>query len=300
MITSGVHCHIRVLRRDSHLIRSGRCPGRRAALSGRVHSGFIFVVFFFVKYVTWFLEFAYWLILNFANAPAPCGDRGEMAMAIARLPCALYTQCIRWCFLSVVLFRGPWSCRPQPRGGCREAASRKDTRQELGPWFNFQAYAVCRVSVKSRGRDLRSEGHRPQNRQTLLSARCSRSMRQDVWPMGPTRADRARAPHRATTPRTGGQRPKDRQADATLLRRSVSSPSCGPSPMCLRSATSSCMSLQCSTRLSALSAPPPLHCHLISLPHRTHVSSPRGHDVVDRFAVASLARSSPELPRRTS
>ena len=32
-------------------------------------------------------EFAYWLLPDFANAPGPCGDRGEMAMAIARLFC---------------------------------------------------------------------------------------------------------------------------------------------------------------------------------------------------------------------
>ena len=43
-----------------------------------------------MKYVTWFLEFTFWLTLMHANAPDPSGDRREMAMAIARLPCALY------------------------------------------------------------------------------------------------------------------------------------------------------------------------------------------------------------------
>ena len=43
-----------------------------------------------MKYVTWFLEFFYWHMLNYAKAPGPSEDRGEMAMAIARLPCALY------------------------------------------------------------------------------------------------------------------------------------------------------------------------------------------------------------------
>ena len=44
---------------------------------------------YFMEYVTWFFEFAYWLLPDFANAPGPCGDRGEMAMAIARLFCPL-------------------------------------------------------------------------------------------------------------------------------------------------------------------------------------------------------------------
>ena len=42
--------------------------------------------FLHVKYVTWFLEFIYWHILNYAKAPGPFEDRGEMAMAIARSP----------------------------------------------------------------------------------------------------------------------------------------------------------------------------------------------------------------------
>ena len=43
----------------------------------------------FTKYVTWLLEFIYWLIQNLANAPGPYGDRREMEMATARLPCLL-------------------------------------------------------------------------------------------------------------------------------------------------------------------------------------------------------------------
>ena len=39
------------------------------------------MVFYVVKYVTWLLKFTYWLILNYANAPGPSGDRGEMATA---------------------------------------------------------------------------------------------------------------------------------------------------------------------------------------------------------------------------
>ena len=66
-------------------------------------------------------------------------------------------------------------------------------------------------------------------------------------------ADNASNPRRATIPRTGGQPPHDRQLDATLLIRTVSARSCGPLPMCLRLATSSCMSLRCSTRLHATS-----------------------------------------------
>ena len=52
-------------------------------------------------------------------------------------PLRFFTQYIRWCFLSLVQFRCPGSCRPQPRGGCRKAASRQDTRQEPGPQFDF-------------------------------------------------------------------------------------------------------------------------------------------------------------------
>ena len=36
-----------------------------------------------MKYVTWFLEFFYWHMLNYAKALGPSEDRGEMAMAIA-------------------------------------------------------------------------------------------------------------------------------------------------------------------------------------------------------------------------
>ena len=102
------------------------------------------VDFYIVKYVTWFLEFFYWHMLNYAEAPGPSEDRGEMAVAIARSPglpvrstagasfSPLYsfpwrgplpTQCVRCCPLSLHSLRS-WSCRPQPRGGCREAASR--------------------------------------------------------------------------------------------------------------------------------------------------------------------------------
>ena len=104
------------------LYKPSAAPGRRAASSGRVHSNFIFVVFYFVKYVTWFLEFTYWLFLKYANAPRPSGDRGEMAMAIARLRCALFAVC-------QVVFSLPCTVSRC----CREAAPRKDTRQEHGP-----------------------------------------------------------------------------------------------------------------------------------------------------------------------
>ena len=52
------------------------------------------VVFYVVKYVTWFLEFAFLPLLNFANAPGPSWDRGEMAMALApRLAPFPFTVC---------------------------------------------------------------------------------------------------------------------------------------------------------------------------------------------------------------
>ena len=64
---------------------------------------------------------------------------------------------------------GPWSCRPQPRGGCRETASRQDTRQEPGPQFNFEAYAVCRVSFNPQGQTSGLKGTVPQNRSTTTA-----------------------------------------------------------------------------------------------------------------------------------
>ena len=94
------------------------------------------------------------LILNYANAPGPSVHRGEMAMAIARLPCALVRS------TSDVVFSPLYSVAVLGAAGhnrgesCREAASRQDTKQELGPWFNFKAYAVGKVSL--------TPGERPQ------------------------------------------------------------------------------------------------------------------------------------------
>ena len=63
----------------------------------------------FMKYVTWFLEFTFWLILMYANAPGPSRERGEMAMAIARLPCALYAVHQMVFYLPCTVSQKRWS-----------------------------------------------------------------------------------------------------------------------------------------------------------------------------------------------
>ena len=63
------------------------------------------VVFYVVKYVTWFLEFAFLPLLNFANAPGPSWDRGEMAMALAPRLAPFSSQYVRCCPLSLYSLR---------------------------------------------------------------------------------------------------------------------------------------------------------------------------------------------------
>ena len=94
------------------------------------------VVFYVVKYVTWFLEFAHTLLLNYANAPCPFGDRGR------------------------------WQWR------CRETASRQDTRQELGPQFNFKANRTVTTAPGARGWRKR---RRPVYRRWPTGHSCTRS-----------------------------------------------------------------------------------------------------------------------------
>ena len=48
---------------------------------------------------------------------------------------ARYTRCCTFSCLCIVC--GPWSCRPQPLGDCREAVPCEDTRQEHGPQFEL-------------------------------------------------------------------------------------------------------------------------------------------------------------------
>ena len=63
------------------------------------------VVFYVVKYVTWFLEFAFLPLLNFANGPCPSWDRGEMAMALAPRLAPFPSQYVRCCPLSLYSLR---------------------------------------------------------------------------------------------------------------------------------------------------------------------------------------------------
>ena len=91
-------------------------------------------------------KFVYWDTLNFGSAPGLSGGRGEMAMAVAssaRLAflrgavcacCMPYTRCFPfWSLYS----DGPMSSRPQPLGRGGDVAPCEDTREDLGPWFNF-------------------------------------------------------------------------------------------------------------------------------------------------------------------
>ena len=203
-------------------------------MSAKFHSDFILGVFYFVKYVTWFLEFACWLFLTFVVPPGPRGEgNGDRSPALRA-----YTQYIRCCLLCLVQCSGPWSCRPQPRGAAERQPLARTQCRNLDRSLTLNVHAVCRVSCNPRGRP-------PWNRRTLLSAHCSRSMRQECdpqsiaaygsrsaqhdWGRRPENrpdahgSDRARTPRRATIPRNGRRRPKDRQVLTTLFTQTVSS-----------------------------------------------------------------------------
>ena len=53
-------------------------------------------------------------------------------------------------------------------GGCRETASRWDTRQEPGPQFNFKTHAVCSVSFNPQGQTSGLKGTVPRTGQPRL------------------------------------------------------------------------------------------------------------------------------------
>ena len=144
-------------------------------------------------------------------------------MAIARLPCA-YS------------FAVPGAAGHNRGEVAERQALARTQGRNLDRGLNLKPTPCVGCLLTPERKTSGLKGTVPRNRQTLLSARCSRSMRQDVWSTGhschvahgarnttdprtdqrPTRANRARSPRRATIPRTGGQRPKDRQAVATL------------------------------------------------------------------------------------
>ena len=237
-------------------------------------------------------------------------------MAIARMPCALIRSIPDCVFSPMYSF----TVRGAARHNRGEAAERQPLARTQGR--NLDRCLTPNPTPCATGRHSSAhDAPRACDRMCGprgIAACSSRSVQHDQGRRSENRPEaregcQSEKPSQGEHPRTGGQRPKDWQADATLLRRSVSSRSCDPSPTCLRSATSSCISLQCSTRLSAtssfglshmylvcyvglLSAPPPLHCHILSLPHRSYVSSPRGHDIVDRFAIALARKVIPGTP----
>ena len=224
-----------------------------------------------------------------------------------------------------------------PRG----RPSQRHTRQEDGPQFNFQCVrrvlgvfsptgetsglkgAVTRTGLPKTADTPSAQG--------VLGARDVRaatrvpSAAHGAELQGGSRSahrDQVRRPENRPEAHGGGQcenpllrplPPSPELVGNTLLTRSVSTRSCGPSLVCIWLATSSprvclcgvlrvCLlrssfwlshtgvslrALVCSVGLLF-----PLHCHVISLLHRSHVSSSRGHDVVDPFAFV-LARKVP-------
>ena len=164
--------------------------------------------------------------------------------------------------------------------------------------------------------DLGSEGRRHQNWTTKdgrhsFSAGCSRSARQDVRAATrePTRSPRRRTVRESLagrpSPELAGNVPKTGRRAIHFLKRSVSTPSCGPSPMCIHLATSSCVSLRCSSRFPTTSSFRLSHTSLVSLVplsvfwfvqlafslhhlHSTVMTS--ACRIVDRFAVALVRK----------
>ena len=129
--------------------------------------------------------------------------------------------------------------------------------------------AVCRVAFDLSERDLGSE-RRPQNRTVTRAATRVPSVAHGAGVQGGSRstrriqgrrpenrpeahgADSASAPRRATIPRTGGQRPKDRQVLSTFLTQTVSSRSRLTLPTFLLASSSSTMR-RCSPTTSVVS-----------------------------------------------
>ena len=134
------------------------------------------MVFYVVKYVTWLLKFTYWLILNCANAPGPSGDRGEMAMASLVHQMLSFLLCTFSRSLELPATTEGEAVERQP------LARTQGRNLDRGLTFEPTPCVGC-LLLTSRGRDLMSEGHRLQDRRARLSACCSRSMLQDVWPM---------------------------------------------------------------------------------------------------------------------
>ena len=112
--------------------------------------------------------------------------------------------------------------------------TKKNHMSYLGSWFNFFKPAPCVGCLPTERPQAPSPEPADTPQRTMLSEHATGCVDHGAWlhvahgacstTMGgdprtdqrPTRADRARALRRATISRTGGQRPKDRQADATL------------------------------------------------------------------------------------
>ena len=156
--------------------RSQSCCGLH--VSGRQ------LVFHFLKYVTWFLEFVYWHILNFANAPGPFGERGEMAMAIARLPCAPLRSTSDGVSSPLYSFTVPGAAGHN-RGAAAERQPLAGTQgRNLDRGLNFKPTPCvwCLLTPRERPQVRRAPSPEPdcQDGRHSFSAGRSRSARQDA------------------------------------------------------------------------------------------------------------------------
>ena len=172
---------------------------------------------YFMEYVTWFSEFAYWLLPDFANAPGPCWDRGEMAMAIARLFCPLLLSTSDTAFFPLYSFAVLGAAGHNRWGVAETPLPVKTQGRNLDRGLTFKPTPCVGCLLSPRG-DQRSEGHRPQNRtakgadtifaQGALGARdrlCGRRPGYRQWPTGQycTLAHGARMRQRGADPGTG-------------------------------------------------------------------------------------------------
>ena len=219
-------------------------------------------------------------------------------MAMAAPPrCSCLTTCNRHCSLGPCTDAVHGAAGHNRWGVAETPLPVKTQGRNMGRSLTFNVYAVCRVAFNPLARDLGSDWRRPQNwtartadapqRTCFRSARLeeraatrvpsvahgagvqggSRSTRRIQGRRPENRpeahgADSASTPRRATIPRTGGQRPKDRQVLSTFLTQTVSSRSRLTLPTFLLASSSStlrrCLPHQLFPALSILRQESPL------------------------------------------
>ena len=225
-----------------------------------------------------FLKYILTDALNYGKAPGSHrGAEGDMAMAA--LPrCSCLTTYNSYCSLGPCTDAVHGAAGHNRWGVAETPLPVKTQGRNLDGSLTFNVYAVCRVAFNPSGETSGLMGAVPRTglpgRQTLLSAsalgargwRRGRRPEYRQWPTGQRCkvAHGARGASRGGDPRTdqkptgqtvrvplagrpspelAGNVPRTGEADATFLTQSVSSRSCGPSPLCICSASSSCVSL---------------------------------------------------------